>query len=97
MRISDWSSDVCSSDLKGRSFDHRQADQQVVHAAPVSRKVTGWNRRLELSGAPEGIRTPGLCLRSKYHGFYARVRCCLSLRGFLRLCKGLIEVTSTLA
>src|SRR3546814_20410035 len=34
MRISDWSSDVCSSDLPGRQ-DRRGAGQQIGGAAPA--------------------------------------------------------------
>src|SRR3546814_14775692 len=35
MRISDWSSDVCSSDLIGFLFSHH-ARHQVLHAAPIA-------------------------------------------------------------
>src|SRR3546814_7730401 len=34
MRISDWSSDVCASDLKGRSCVVTAADVQVIEGRP---------------------------------------------------------------
>src|SRR3546814_15029666 len=43
MRISDWSSDVCSSDLQSDDGDHeaeaRDAERQVAFGVPVRRDV----------------------------------------------------------
>src|SRR3546814_11743024 len=37
MRISDWSSDVCSSDLRGRQIDHRDRARRL----PIAREREG--------------------------------------------------------
>src|SRR3546814_5218277 len=36
MRISDWSSDVCSSDLKGRPSQHPEYSPAMAKSAPAS-------------------------------------------------------------
>src|SRR3546814_9285777 len=38
MRISDWSSDVCSSDLSLAAHDHRRAHGQRLEAPEIGRK-----------------------------------------------------------
>src|SRR3546814_19400669 len=49
MRISDWSSDVCSSDLEDRHREHREdVDQQRAIGA-------GTRRRLAIAGKPPAI------------------------------------------
>src|SRR3546814_11140346 len=46
MRISDWSSDVCSSDLSGRKRREGQAGNDVIRAfAPVVRQYLAQVRR----------------------------------------------------
>src|SRR3546814_3613868 len=50
MRISDWSSDVCSSDLAGQSQEHRDHgghghNRSIGENLPTGRHLTGYNRQ----------------------------------------------------
>src|SRR3546814_11088554 len=51
MRISDWSSDVCSSDLRGRQ---RQEDDGPVRAAAVERHPDQRKEEIELEFRADG-------------------------------------------
>src|SRR3546814_5572522 len=46
MRISDWSSDVCSSDLVARLFAHRRPDQRLVRVGEAGALEIGHRVRL---------------------------------------------------
>src|SRR3546814_4380770 len=41
MRISDWSSDVCSSDLVGEAAGYRVVDEAAVEREPVVFRISG--------------------------------------------------------
>src|SRR3546814_9092721 len=58
MRISDWSSDVCSSDLEGRRRGHREGPEEPVRqlrqaAAPMQSKVKRFYKLASAAPAPE--------------------------------------------
>src|SRR3546814_4352566 len=51
MRISDWSSDVCSSDLAARIFDHRRNKAQLLAGQALARNAV-MPPRIELLRRP---------------------------------------------
>src|SRR3546814_1225870 len=66
MRISDWSSDVCSSDLRGRA----QPEAEPGHAAPRHRGLDGAFHRhpdRTLRRQPAGLAGPGAGGGDEYH------------------------------
>src|SRR3546814_10017104 len=81
MRISDWSSDVCSSDLTGTTSrqsgaatqagaGHRPGNRCAFHAALGQRKkpsTHGSRRQVRHRHAPENITHHGRLIRSEEH------------------------------
>src|SRR3546814_5774208 len=68
MRISDWSSDVCSSDLRAEAFAQRQRRDRPVALSILSSRHVGdlaaieaptWLDRKLASGAAEPVRDIG--------------------------------------
>src|SRR3546814_11414144 len=63
MRISDWSSDVCSSDLRGELYPYSDVDSLVLLRKPPSREETGTIETLIASMWELGIE-PGHSVRT---------------------------------
>src|SRR3546814_2632109 len=56
MRISDWSSDVCSSDLQGKAFaDHAGRTVEFADDAPVRGAIAGFLLKLALGRDPYSV------------------------------------------
>src|SRR3546814_20054577 len=59
MRISDWSSDVCSSDLEGTNSDQRRLTvQTTLLLVEICRQHTGRATHFAFLGAIENMRGP---------------------------------------
>src|SRR3546814_14704566 len=78
MRISDWSSDVCSSDLSGRRHVTRRAHTSFWRARSKTLRPPGgsgvkgrWRNEIGLR-ADRRIRAEGCCSRGKVGGSSAR-------------------------
>src|SRR3546814_3174487 len=86
MRISDWSSDVCSSDLDGetRAFDVRPIDQRTLVSPVLDGRSDAGHRRglcpdlvspsVAGTGADAADHPAGLASRSVVHRLVAIVR-----------------------
>src|SRR3546814_13550280 len=73
MRISDWSSDVCSSDLRGlerrrtrrpghpRLHDRRDAAEVTALLAPTASRFLRHGRVIQLGGAAVGVAVAAAC------------------------------------
>src|SRR3546814_1748235 len=62
MRISDWSSDVCSSDLWNRAFELAQGFDEARGVEDVQAAITALRALPELEG---GVGVVGYCLGGK--------------------------------
>src|SRR3546814_17165312 len=57
MRISDWSSDVCSSDLYAREFLKQQLDEAAIRLADSEREALDYARRTRIIDASNAAGT----------------------------------------
>src|SRR3546814_3675762 len=60
MRISDWSSDVCSSDLLKSDPDFMDLSWRLHNNAAVTEVVSGWSRALPTAEAVARLRAGGV-------------------------------------
>src|SRR3546814_11369050 len=86
MRISDWSSDVCSSDLNSTRSDDGYRDLASLEGAPVARGSDqayvglsglggqwglGWYRRLDRAGSRNGFASLGWSRQSAHAAYFS--------------------------
>src|SRR3546814_14928780 len=86
MRISDWSSDVCSSDLNSTRSDDGYRDLASLEGAPVARGSDqayvglsglggqwglGWYRRIDRAGSRNGFASLGWSRQYEHAGYFS--------------------------